>query len=79
MGAKSVGFRLATTTGHDAGLGVTRRPEVRNLKNGIDIPSELEVGKSIERGLSFEPGAEASIVLRGNFPAVTVPLPTGAS
>ncbi len=52
---------------------------MRNLKNGLDIPSELEVGKSIERGLSFEPGAEASIVLRGNFPAVTVPLPTGAS
>ena len=77
-GAKSVGFRLAMTSGHDAGIGLSRQPEVRNLKRGLDIPSKLKSGKSIERGLSFEPGAEASIILRGNFPTVTVSLPTGA-
>ena len=74
-GAPSVAFGLEPPRSHDAGLGVIRSIEVRNLRRGLSIPSRLDVGKGVERGLSFEPGADASIVLRGNFPSVTVPLP----
>ncbi len=74
-GAKSVGFDLAITLGHDAGLNVSRARKVINLKNGADINADLAPGKTIDRGLSYQPGADATIVLRGNFPTVTVALP----
>ena len=74
-GAKSVGFDLAITLGHDAGLNVSRARKVVNLKSGSDISGDLAPGKSIDRGLSYQPGADTTIILRGNFPTVTVPLP----
>lgn len=74
-GAKSVGFDLASSLGHDAGLNVSRGRKAVNLKDGATISAELAPGRSIDRGLSYQPGADATIVLRGNFPTVTVPLP----
>ncbi len=73
-GARSVGFDLNKTSGHDAGLGVTRGDRVVNLRGGGNIDSNLPPGESVERGLSATPGAAATIVLRGNFPDVSVPL-----
>lgn len=74
LGAGSVGFDLNKTVGHDAGVGVSRGDRVVNLRGGGDIDSNLAPGESVERGLSATAGTTASIVLRGNFPDVTVPL-----
>lgn len=73
-GAAAVGFDLNKTMGHDAGLGVTRGDRVVNLAGGGDIDSNLPPGERVERGLSATPGTSAAIVLKGNFPDVTVPL-----
>ena len=73
-GAAAVGFDLNRTVGHDAGVGVTRGDRVVNLRGGGDIDSNLAPGEGVERGLSATRGTTASIVLRGNFPDVTVPL-----
>ncbi len=74
-GAPGVGFRLTPTREHDAGLGVGRPAEVLNLRKGVSIEAALAPGRSVDCGLSFQPGTEATIVLRGNFPSVSVPLP----
>ena len=73
-GAPSVGFDLNKTSGHDAGLGVTRGDRVVDLGGGGDIDSNLPPGENVERGLSTGSGGAATIVLRGNFPDVSVPL-----
>lgn len=78
-GAKSIGFDLEISLGHDAGLNVSRARKVVNLKDGATISAELLPGKSVDRGLSYQPGADATIVLRGNFPTATVPLPVPAT
>lgn len=72
-GSSAVGFDLNKTVGHDAGLGVTRGDRVVNLRGGGDIDSNLPPGQSVDRGLSAS-SAPATIVLRGNFPEVRVPL-----
>lgn len=78
-GAPSVGFDLNKTSGHDAGLGVRRGDEVFNLDGGGDIDSNLAPGDDVNRGLSYAPGTQATIVLRGNFADVAVPLAIPAS
>lgn len=73
-GAPKVGFRLNNTLGHDAGVGVRRADRVVNLKGGGDIDSNQAPGEKVDRELSYASGTTASIVLRGNFPDVSVPL-----
>jgi hypothetical protein len=73
-GAPTVGFDLNETLGHDAGLGVGRGDRVINLRGGGDIDSNLAPGEGVNRRLSALEGTEATIVLRGNFPDVHVPL-----
>ena len=73
-GAGSVGFDLNKTLGHDAGLHVTRGDRVVNMHGGGDIDSNLAPGESVNRGLSVERASSPTIILRGNFPDVRVPL-----
>lgn len=73
-GASTVGFDLNKTVGHDAGLGVTRGDRVLNLRGGGDIDSNLAPGENVDRGLSATAGSAVTVVLRGNFPEVRVPL-----
>lgn len=73
-GASQVEFDLNKTSGHDAGLGVSRGDRVLDLKGGGDIDSNLAPGDSVDRGVSHLAGSPATIVLRGNFPEVSVAL-----
>ena len=75
----TVGFDLNKTVGHDAGLGVRRGDQKINLGGGGDVDSNQAPGDRVDRGLSYTPGTEVTIVLRGNFPDLSVPLaiPTG--
>ena len=75
----TVGFDLNKTLGHDAGLGVRRGDQKVNLGGGGDIDSNQPPGEKVDRGLSYTPGTEVTIVLRGNFPDLPVRLaiPTG--
>lgn len=70
----TVGFDLNKTLGHDAGLGVRRGDRRVNLGGGGDIDSNLAPGEKVDRGLTTTPGTEVTIVLRGNFPDVSVGL-----
>ena len=78
-GAPTVGFSLNKTVGHDAGVGVTRGDRVVNLAGGGDIDSNLAPGESVDRGLTATAGSGATVVLRGNFPEVRVPLATSGA
>jgi hypothetical protein len=73
-GSRSVRFGLIGSYGHDAGLGVRRGGEKKNLGNGDAIWSTMEPGEKDDRGLRTEPGSSVVVVLRGNFPEVRVPL-----
>lgn len=73
-GARSVGFDLNKSLGHDAGLGVQRGDKVVALAGGGDIDSNLAPQGDVERRLSATPGTNATITLRGNFPEVRVAL-----
>lgn len=73
-GASQVGFGLARSGAHDAGLGVRRGGRTVNLADGGAVESELRPGGRLDRGLRFEVGSPATITLRGNFPEVVVPL-----
>lgn len=73
-GAPSVGFDLNKTLSHDAGLGARRGDTVINLDGGADIDSNLPPGGETDRELSYAAGQPATLVLRGNFPEVTVEL-----
>lgn len=73
-GARTVGFDLNKTLGHDAGLNVRRGDRVENLRGGGDIDSNLAPGESVDRKLSGTAGTQATIALRRNFPEVRVPL-----
>ncbi len=70
----TVGFDLNKTIGHDAGIGVRRGDQRINLGGGSDIDSNLAPGEKVERGLSYAPGTEVTIVLRGNFADTSVRL-----
>lgn len=74
-GAPGVGFDLNKTLSHDAGLRARRRDKVVNLDGGADIDSNLAPGGKTDRELSYAAGHPATLVLRGNFPEVTVDLP----
>ena len=73
-GAPGVGFDLNKTLGHDAGLGLRRGDDVHGLDGGADIDSNLAPGDDTDRELSYQAGQPATLVLRGNFPEVTVEL-----
>ena len=73
-GAPGVGFDLNKTLGHDAGLGLRRGDDVHGFDGGADIDSNLTPGGTTDRELSYRAGQPASLVLRGNFPEVTVEL-----
>jgi hypothetical protein len=73
-GAPGVGFDLNKTLGHDAGLRVRRGDKVVNLDGGADVDSNLPPGGETDRELSYRAGQPATLVLRGNFPEVTVDL-----
>ncbi len=73
-GAPGVGFDLNKTLGHDAGLGLRRGDDVHGLDGGADIDSNLPPGDETDRELSYIRGQPATLVLRGNFPEVTVEL-----
>jgi len=72
--AAKVGFSLNKTEGHDAGLHVRRGDSVRNLAGGGDVDSNQPPGRGVDRGLLAPAGTTATIILRGNFPDVSVPL-----
>ena len=73
-GSGSVRFGLAGSQGHDAGLGIHRGGSTRHLRSGGDIEPTLAPLKTEERGLTTRPGSDVTLVLRGNFPEVRVPL-----
>jgi len=73
-GAPGVGFDLNKTLGHDAGLGLRRGDDVHGFDGGADIDSNLPPGEKTDRELSYKGGQPATLVLRGNFPEVTVEL-----
>lgn len=73
-GAPGVGFDLNKTLGHDAGLGARRGDTVVGFDGGADIDSNLPPGGETDRELSYAAGQPATLVLRGNFPEVTVEL-----
>jgi hypothetical protein len=70
----TVGFDLNKTVGHDAGLGVRRGDQKINLGGGGDVDSNQAPGDKVDRGLTYTPGTDVTIVLRGNFPDLTVRL-----
>jgi hypothetical protein len=70
----SIGFDLNKSLGHDAGLGVGRGDRKINLGGGGDVDSNQPPGAKVDRGLSYTPGADVTLVLRGNFPDVRVHL-----
>jgi len=73
-GAEGIGFDLNKTLGHDAGLGLRRGDRVLGFDGGEDIDSNLPPGGESDRELSYRAGQPATLVLRGNFPEVTVVL-----
>lgn len=73
-GAPGVAFDLNKTLGHDAGLGLRRGDDVHGFDGGADIDSNLPPGEATDRELSYQAGQPATLVLRGNFPEVTVEL-----
>ena len=73
-GAPGVGFDLNKTKGHDAGLGLRRGDDVHGFDGGADVDSNLLPGDDTDRELSYRAGQPATLVLRGNFPEVTVEL-----
>jgi len=73
-GAPIVGFDLNKTLSHDAGLRARRGDKVLNLDGGADIDSNLPPGDTTDRELSYAAGQPATLILRGNFPDVTVEL-----
>ena len=73
-GAPDVGFDLNKTLSHDAGLRARRGDKVVNLDGGADVDSNLAPGDTTDRELSYAAGQPATLVLRGNFPDVTVEL-----
>jgi hypothetical protein len=70
----TVGFDLNKTVGHDAGLGVRRGDQKINLGGGGDVDSNQAPGDKVDRGLTYTPGTDVTIVLRGNFPDLSVRL-----
>ena len=73
-GGPTVGFDLNKTLGHDAGLGVRRGDQEINLGGGGDVDSHQIPGEKVDRGLSHTPGVDVTLVLRGNFPDLTIDL-----
>jgi hypothetical protein len=73
-GAPGIGFDLNKTLGHDAGLRLRRGDRIVNMRGGADIDSNLAPGGETDRELSYRAGQPATLVLRGNFPEVTVEL-----
>jgi hypothetical protein len=73
-GAPMVEFSLNKTLGQGAGLGVRRGDRVINLEGGGDIDSNLAPGADVSHRLSAQEGTQATIILRGNFADVEVPL-----
>lgn len=73
-GSGSVRFGLTDSYGHDAGLGIRRGGKRKNLGNGDAIFSTMAPGGKGDRGLTTKPGSSVVVVLRGNFPDVTVQL-----
>jgi hypothetical protein len=71
---RSIGFDLNKSLGHDAGLGVGRGDRKVNLGGGGDVDSNQAPGEKVDRGLSYTPGADVTLVLRGNFADVRVHL-----
>lgn len=77
--ARSIGFDLNTSLGHDAGLGVRRGDRKINLGGGGDADSNQAPGEKVDRGLSYTPGADVTLILRGNFADVRVHLAVPAA
>lgn len=73
-GGRSIGFSLNKSLGHDAGLGVRRGDREINLGGGGDVDSNQAPGEKVDRGLSYTPGSDVTMVLRGNFPDARVHL-----
>jgi hypothetical protein len=70
----TIGFDLNKSLGHDAGLGVGRGDRKINLGGGGDVDSNQPPGAKVDRGLSYTPGTDVTVVLRGNFPDARVHL-----
>jgi hypothetical protein len=70
----SIGFDLNKSLGHDAGLGIGRGDRKINLGGGGDVDSNQPPGEKVDRGLSYTPGDDVTLVLRGNFPDTRVHL-----
>jgi hypothetical protein len=77
-GSGSVRFGLTPTSGHDAGLGVRRGGVRKHLADGGDIGPSDSPKSGDDRGLTTLPGSNVTLILRGNFPEVSVRLATSA-
>ena len=73
-GVNAVALGLNATRTHDAGLGVHRGGHEVNLRVGRGVDSHVPPGGASDRGLSHTPGVPVTLVLRGNFDEVRVPL-----
>lgn len=73
-GAPKTAFNPGPTSGHDAGLEVSREARAVNLREGESYGGELDPGEDVGRDVAATVGQPATIVLRGNFPEVHVGL-----
>ena len=73
-GSGSVRFGLTRSTGHDAGLGVERGGARKHLGDGGDIFPSQQPRQRVDRGLTTKSGTDVTLILRGNFPEVSVRL-----